>query len=209
MFYPKKTPRFIQCLYPNYSWSSYTDSDQVIYLTFDDGPEAEVTPWVLNELNKYNAKATFFCVGENVTRNPEIKNSIIEQGHLLGNHTHNHLNGWKTKDSEYLNNVRNASQWIDSKLFRPPYGKLKRSQRVALQSEYRIIMWDVLTGDFDKNLSPQHCLDKSIAHTESGSIIVFHDSQKAKNTLKYVLPRFLDYFCTAGFSMRILPFGTN
>ena len=167
-----------------------------VYLTFDDGPTPEITNWVLNELEKYNAEATFFCIGKNVEKYPEIHKSVIKNGHSIGNHTFNHLNGWLTNDEIYLKNVSLAANILpkNCKLFRPPYGKIKPSQTKKLQNlGYKIIMWDILSADFDHEISPQQCLQNVLKNIESGSIIVFHDSQKAFSNLEYVLPKTLQY----------------
>ncbi len=191
-------------MYSDYIWSLYTEEKKV-YLSFDDGPEPEVTPWVLDQLAKYNAKATFFCLGKNACLYPDIVESIIQAGHSIGNHTFDHLNGWKTNNSDYFDNIHRADPYTSTHLFRPPYGRLKRAQRKELIKKYTIVMWDLLAGDFDKNISPKACLDNVIKNTENGSIIVLHDSIKAKKNLEYVLPRILNYFCAEGFEMNAIP----
>lgn len=188
--------------------------DRTIYLTFDDGPIPKVTPWVLSLLKEYKAKATFFCVGSNIEKHPELFRQIISEGHAVGNHTYHHMNGWKTKSKEYLENVSKCDSVINGDrssvisyhlhrspitgnckpLFRPPYGKMKPSQFFWLRSHYSIIMWDVLSGDFDQTISKEKCLKNVITKTRAGSIVVFHDSIKAKENLYYVLPKFLEYF---------------
>lgn len=179
-------------MFGNLIWR-IAQSDEV-FLTFDDGPIPEATPWVLDQLNKYNAKATFFCVGENVDRYPEIYYRILEEGHSVGNHTYNHLNQWNTKNNEYLKNVDKASKSILSDLFRPPYGKITPTIISKLRKEYDIIMWDVLSGDFDPSISKEDCLENVTQNAKKGSIIVFHDSIKAIDKLKFVLPKVLDHF---------------
>lgn len=171
--------------------------EKALYLTFDDGPIPEVTPWVLETLSQYAGKATFFCIGDNVRKHPAIYQRIREEGHAVGNHTFNHLNGWKTSRDAYLENVGKCAELVDSSLFRPPYGRIRRKQAqrlVAADNRYRIIMWDVLSGDFDTGLSPEKCLRNVLKHTENGSIVVFHDSLKAERRLRYVLPRALQYW---------------
>ena len=183
-------------------------TDKNLFLTFDDGPITEVTPWVLAMLKEYNAKATFFCVGANIEKHPDIFNQIISEGHTIGNHTHNHLNGWKTKNKEYFDNISQCNSIINDRLstvtehrslFRPPYGKMKKSQYSLLNTEYSIIMWDVLSGDFDQTISEEKCLRNLLCKTREGSIIVFHDSIKAKKNLFYSLPKFLEHFSEKGF----------
>jgi len=191
-------PWWLKMFYPLLTWQIKTD-EKVIYLTFDDGPHKTATPFVLNILKKYNAKATFFCIGKNVQLHSEIYERIINEGHSVGNHTFNHLNGWKVNDENYLSDIKNASSVIHSNLFRPPYGRIKKSQIKILQAEYKIIMWSVLSGDFDVNLSPQKCLNNVMRNTESGSIIVFHDSAKALEKLQFALPKVLEHFSQKGY----------
>jgi peptidoglycan-N-acetylglucosamine deacetylase len=199
------TNPFIQRLFPHFTWQ-ISPSSKVIYLTFDDGPIPDVTPWVLVELAKYKAKATFFCVGDNIRKNPFIFEEIIAEGHAIGNHTFSHLNGWQTEDFRYLENVRLCQNYMKEnqeqtkKLFRPPYGRLSSGQSKLLRHEYEIVMWSVLSGDFDTKLTQEICLKKTIQHTKAGAIVVFHDSLKAQKKLYYVLPKYLAYFANQGFS---------
>lgn len=172
-----------------------------IFLTFDDGPHPTITPFVLNCLKQHNAKATFFCIGKNVQLYQGVFQQIINEGHRVGNHTHNHLNGWKTTDKKYFENIILARKFIDSNLFRPPYGRITRFQIQQLKSIFSIIMWDVLSGDFDAELSPQKCLQNVVSNTSSGSIIVFHDSEKAFPRLEYALPKALEFFAEQGYVM--------
>ena len=173
--------------------------DKKIYLTFDDGPIPEVTPWVLNLLKQSTIKATFFCVGENVAKNPEIFNQIVEHGHSIGNHTFNHLNGWNTDTNKYIQNIKQCEELVHSNLFRPPYGKLKPTQFLLLNPKYKIIMWDVLGGDYDKETPPEKCLKNVIDNVRNGSIILFHDSLKAQLNMQYALPLFISYAKEKGF----------
>lgn len=175
-----------------------------LFLTFDDGPTPRVTEWVLDILSSFDAKATFFCLGKNVEQFPEIYQRIINEGHVVGNHTYDHPNGWKTKDSSYCNNVKQCSELVDSKLFRPPYGKISRSQHTVLKDDYTIVMWDVLSGDFDLSITPEKCLDNVINNSSKGSIIVMHDSLKAEKNLRYALPKMLDHFTSDGFIFKNL-----
>ena len=201
-----KTPFLLRWLYPGLVWRK-TSEKPVIYLTFDDGPIPQVTPFVLSVLEKYNAKATFFCIGDNIRKHPDVFQMLIAGGHAIGNHTFNHLKGWKTKDEVYLENFRLCDDLTKSKLFRPPYGRVKRSQVSKLKNEYprlKIVMWDVLSGDFDLNLRPEKCLQNVLESTESGSIVVFHDSLKAFERLEYVLPRALEFWTKKGYSFEAL-----
>lgn len=206
--YLTKTPRFIKSLFPNFIWNVPNDNN-TIYLTFDDGPIPEVTPWVLEELDKYQAKASFFCVGENVKSYPEIYNQILDKGHAIGNHTYNHLSGWASENVPYFHNVRNCANEVHSNLFRPPYGRLKPKQVQFLQRHYKIIMWDVLSGDFDDNITEEQCLQNVIQNTSPGSIIVFHDSLKSEKKLRYVLPKVLKYFSAMSYKLEKLEFSNE
>ncbi|MGK0388231.1 MAG: peptidoglycan/xylan/chitin deacetylase (PgdA/CDA1 family) [Maribacter sp.] len=201
--YLVKIPNFIRKLFPNFIWRLPTE-DKVVYLTFDDGPIPEVTPWVLDLLEEYNAKATFFCVGENVKQYSDLLEKVRKAGHSVGNHTFSHLNGWLTDNVTYLRNVRKGAHAVHSELFRPPYGKVKPSQAKFLNRHYRVVMWDVLSGDFDPALSKEQCLENVIKNTEKGSIIVFHDSLKAKDKLEYVLPKTLEHFAKQGYRFEAL-----
>lgn len=173
--------------------------EKIIYLTFDDGPIPGVTPWVLQELQQYNASATFFCIGDNVSMHPEIYQSILAHGHRTGNHTFNHLNGARTSLASYLENTAKAASFIDSGLFRPPYGLITAGQVKALKKKYTIVMWDVLSYDFDQKTSPETCVENVIRNTGPGSVVVFHDSLKAEKNLRNALPAVLEHFSKAGF----------
>jgi peptidoglycan/xylan/chitin deacetylase (PgdA/CDA1 family) len=203
--YWHKNNFLLQWLYPSFIWHK-SRSEKYIYLTFDDGPVPDVTEWVLHTLQPYQAKATFFCVGDNIRKYPQVYEKVTQGGHTIGNHTFNHLNGWKTPREEYLDNVARFRQVAgrDVQLFRPPYGKITRQQATGIRPTHQIIMWDVLSGDFDQNLSPADCLKKSIMHTEQGSIIIFHDSLKAWKNLEYVLPRYLEHFHSCGYKFEKL-----
>jgi peptidoglycan/xylan/chitin deacetylase (PgdA/CDA1 family) len=172
---------------------------KAVYLTFDDGPVPEATPLVLDILAKHNVKATFFCVGENVKRNPEIYQRILNEGHGVGNHSYNHLNGWKTNDKEYFENVEECAKVLDSKLFRPPYGRMKYSQYKELKKKYKVVMWDLLSYDYDAKLSAETCLVMVRKNIRSGSIIVFHDSVKASLKIPVLLNGTLELIKQKGF----------
>jgi peptidoglycan/xylan/chitin deacetylase (PgdA/CDA1 family) len=190
-----KTNSLIKKVFNNLVWD-IPNSDKKIFLTFDDGPIPEITEWVLDILKSEEIKATFFCIGDNIKKHPEVYKRILAEGHQIGNHTFNHLNGWKTETNHYIDNFKLCETEClklnteHSFLFRPPYGKIKSSQTKAIRNlGYKIIMWDVLSYDFDPNIIPEKCLENVISNTEQGSIIVFHDSKKAEKNLKYALPK--------------------
>lgn len=227
-----KYPSILKKLYPERI--TRLNTPKTLYLTFDDGPIPEITPWVLTQLKEYKAKATFFCIGDNIRKHKDIYKQIIEQGHSIGNHSFNHLNGWKTDTDFYVDNVLKAEETIiengdqkkekreknqdsrnkkpnpqlatrNPKLFRPPYGKIKNSQASKLVNlNYTIVMWDVLSGDFDKTTSAEKCFNNVIKHTKEGSTIVFHDSLKASKSLKTVLPKILEYYTEKGYCFKAL-----
>jgi peptidoglycan-N-acetylglucosamine deacetylase len=191
--YLVKTPRMLKSLYSSCIWHFEGTIDN-IFLTFDDGPHPEATPFILDTLKKYNAKATFFCIGKNVALYPEIYQRIIDEGHAVGNHTNNHLNGWKTDTADYITNIAEAQHSIASNLFRPPYGRITASQIKAIKMKFpemKIIMWDILSGDFDTEISPEDCLRNCLKDIEAGSIVVLHDSEKAMPRMMYALPKLL------------------
>ena len=204
-----KTPNLIPTLYPNQVWR-FSPKEKHIYLTFDDGPTPEITDWVLETLGKYDAKATFFCIGQNIEQNSDIFNRIYSNGHAIGNHTYSHLNGWKTSNNDYLNSVLKTERIINkilvndkNKLFRPPYGRIKRAQtKTLLDNNYNIIMWSVLSADFDNKIDKHTCLNNVIKSTENGSIIVFHDSVKAFDKLRVILPKVLEHFSSIGYRFK-------
>jgi len=209
--YLVKTPRFVQKIFHNYSWRIKTTKKE-IYLTFDDGPVPDFTPWVLETLRLYEAKATFFCVGENIKKYPHIYQQIKDEGHGIGNHTFNHLQGWKTPTNKYIKNILKAESYLNDeadkktkKLFRPPHGRIRPVQaRILRKKGYKIIMWDVLSGDFDQSLSKELCLELTIKNIKNGSIVVFHDSDKSFKNLDYVLPKVLEHFTQEGYEFRDL-----
>ena len=176
-----------------------------IFFTFDDGPTHELTLQILEILKKYKAKATFFCVGENVQRYPDLFQQILDEGHGIGNHTFNHLNAWETDKEVYLENADKAALLIPSKLFRPPYGKITPKLIRSLESKYRLVMWTVLSGDFDADTYPQQCFENATSKTEDGDILVFHDNIKAKRNILEALPRILEYFDNLGIKVSALP----
>jgi peptidoglycan/xylan/chitin deacetylase (PgdA/CDA1 family) len=203
-----KTNRIIKWIFPNYVWDIPNDG-QKVFLTFDDGPTPEITEWVLEQLKKYNAKATFFCIGNNIEKYPEIFQKTIAEGHAIGNHTFDHLNGWKTTTEDYIENVKlyetQNPKLVTRNLFRPPYGKIKHSQSKILRKlGYKIIMWDVLSADFDSQISPEKCLENVIKNAQKGSIIVFHDSVKSYKNLAYTLPKFLIFLKQNNYSCEVI-----
>jgi peptidoglycan/xylan/chitin deacetylase (PgdA/CDA1 family) len=201
-----RNPFFLPWLYPGLTWR-LPATEKKLYLTFDDGPVPGPTEFVLDELARVGAKATFFCIGDNVRKHPAVYAKVLADGHGVGNHTFNHLSGWKTTHEEYISNIRLCDEVLKPqvcKFFRPPYGRITRSQIAAL-SAYRIVMWDVLTNDYAQSLSPEACLRGSLAASRNGSIVVFHDSLKAEKNLRYVLPRYLDHFISKGFTFHPLP----
>lgn len=207
MFYFIKTPAILKKLYPDCLWDVKT-TEKILYLTFDDGPHPEATPFVLSQLKKYNAKATFFCIGKNVKEYFEIYKQLLAEGHKPGNHTYNHLNGWKTSDQKYIDDIKSATQIIDTNFFRPPYGRITKFQIKALQKEslnLKTIMWDVLSGDFDVKVSPENCYLNVINNARAGSVIVCHDSLKALPRLRFALPRILEYFSHQNYVFDVLP----
>lgn len=201
-----KIPKWAQRLQKKQVWSIPT-SKKEIYLTFDDGPTPEITEWVLNELNKYDAKATFFCIGKNILQHPTILEKILSENHRIGNHTQNHIKGWGTDNTIYLNDILKAETVLNKhnikstrKLFRPPYGKINNSQlKKVISNGYSVIMWDVLSADFDMSISGEQCLNNVLVNAKKGSIIVFHDSKKASKNLKYALPKVLEHFKKEGY----------
>ncbi|MCO5255843.1 MAG: polysaccharide deacetylase family protein [Lentimicrobium sp.] len=203
--YLSKSPTLLRILTrKNLVWS-IPEAKKEIFLTFDDGPVPEITPGVLSILSQYGAKATFFCVGDNVRKNPGVYQQVLDAGHATGNHTFSHLNGWKTPLPEYLGDIENCSNYVKSSLFRPPYGRIRPSYIPYLRKDYRIIMWSVITGDFDREASPEKILDNALRFTTGGSIVVFHDSLKAADRMFYALPRFLETFSNKGFTFPVLP----
>ena len=206
--YRAKTPWWLKLIFPKkLVWEMPTGDEPAVYITFDDGPHPVATPFVLDLLDKYEAKATFFCVGNNVTKYPEVYSQVINKGHSPANHTFNHMNGWKTDDNTYLENIAKADEHIKSKLFRPPYGKMKRSQARKLKKKYadlRVIMWDVLSADFDKEITPMQCLNNVLQHIRPGSIVLFHDSEKAWDRMSYALPHVLEHCKQQGWKMKAI-----
>ncbi len=218
-FYFINSPWWLKFIFPKRIWSIKTQ-EKVVFLTFDDGPIPQITPWVLKLLKQYNAKATFFCIGKNIEENTILFQQILVEGHSVGNHTQNHLNASKYSDKEYIENVLKAEDTIENhqssyssdksltknlKLFRPPYGRLSFFKaKKLLKLNFRIIMWDVLSADFDTQVSKEKCFQNCIKYTKKGSIITFHDSLKAEKNLKFALPKILEYYSQKGFQFKSL-----
>lgn len=210
----ERIPRFIKWIYPKRIWEGPA-AENSIYLTFDDGPIARVTPWVLQQLKLYNAKASFFCIGENVEKHPEIFRQVIAEGHTVGNHTYHHLDGWRTPLQTYLENTAKAQEAMERELpegmslknvfFRPPYGKIRNVQARGLQEKgFRIVMWSIISMDYDQKLSAEKCLQNVLKNARPGSVIVFHDSLKAEENLRQILPAVLENFSKKNYSFKAL-----
>lgn len=218
-----KTPRLVHWLFPERVWA-FSRSNPAVYLTFDDGPIPEITSWVLVQLQKYEARATFFCIGDNLNKHPKIAHQILAEGHQIGNHTYHHKNGWRTSLKSYLEDVekfnlkfrvlnsefenkQSSIKNLKSKIpFRPPYGKMTSKQaKSVLKNGHKIIMWDVLSRDYDQNISEEKCLHNVISNIQQGSIVVFHDSLKAEKNLKHVLPKVLEHIKNKGWNCEAIP----
>ena len=194
---------WMKALYPDVIWDKFGNG-RTLYLTFDDGPTPEITEQVLDILEQYQAKATFFCLGRNVEKFPNVYQSILAKGHSVGNHTYSHLKGWKSKNQEYFEDIELAFRLIHSRLFRPPYGKIRRSQIRHLKKKYKIILWEVMSHDYENRLSKELSLKAVLKYSRQGSIIVFHDSVKAIEKLEYILPRILEYFSGEGYNFKAI-----
>lgn len=199
-----RIPWLLKSLYQDITWAIRSDKP-VLYLTFDDGPTPEVTQKVLELLAHYKAGATFFCIGRNVERHPDIFRQIIDAGQVTGNHTYSHLKGWHVRNRQYFEDIDLAAQFIPSGLFRPAYGMITPSQVRQLKQQYRIVMWDIMSYDFDYGTNPEQCLNNVIQYARPGSVIVFHDSFKAAEKVLYALPRVLEYFGEKGYEFRSIP----
>lgn len=198
-----KTPKIAKKAFPRLTWSA-SEVDKAIYLSFDDGPTEENTVWILHQLEKYNAKASFFCLGKNVVMHQHLLDYMLCEGHSVGNHTYNHLNAWKTSKEKYLADIAACEKIFHAKLFRPPYGKLRPGIRTEILENYQIIMWDVMSYDFDQKISTEDCYNNVVKNAKEGSIIVFHDSVKAQKNMRAVLPKVLAHFSDLGFQFRAL-----
>ena len=197
MLLPPSPPKALRALYPQCFWN-LANAENKIYLTFDDGPTPELLPFILETLDKYNVTATFFCVGENITKHPDLFKKMLDK-HAVANHTYNHLSGWKVPNYTYYKNIKKFDAVYPSSLFRPPYGRISRPQARHISKKFKIIMWDVLSYDYRKNTSPKKCLSNVVKNVKSGSIIVFHDNKKASKNLTYALPRSIEALLSKGF----------
>lgn len=202
----EQPPVLYRVFFPKAYWLIPKPGQKTVYLTFDDGPIPEVTPWVLDLLDKHGVKATFFCVGDNVRKHGDVFRELASRGHAVGNHTHNHLQGWKTWTKTFLENAGIADSYIHSRLFRPPHGHMRYPQSLFLKSKgYRIVMWDVVTRDYSSRLTPQQVFENVKKYTRDGSIIVFHDSLKAEKNLRYALPKAIEWLIGQGYRFELLP----
>lgn len=201
--YVSKTPAVVKALYSSLVWNMPRDKNTV-YLTFDDGPHPQITEEVLTQLDQFDARATFFCIGDNVRKFPAMFDKVKANGHTIGNHTYNHLNGWKTNQYTYLKNTLMCQALTHAQFFRPPYGRISRQQAHTLGKRFRIVMWDVLSADFDQSISREKCLNNVLSNIQPGSIVVFHDSEKAAERMLYVLPKTLEYIREKGWKMEAL-----
>jgi peptidoglycan/xylan/chitin deacetylase (PgdA/CDA1 family) len=200
-----RPPSFLRWIYPNAVWNLPSEQ-KVVYLSFDDGPTPFVTEKVLELLEEYQAKATFFCIGKNIERHPELFNIVKEKGHHIGSHTYSHLNGWKSKPTDYLNDYHKGRDLARSNLFRPPYGRILLNPLQTIQKQDKVIMWDILSKDYDYKLSPDEVFNNVTRNIKPGSIIVFHDSEKAKKNVLAVLPQLLQYLKQQGYAMEAIPY---
>lgn len=198
----EQPPWIYRVLFPGAIWRLAAQS-KCIYLTFDDGPIPEVTPWVLDILDKYKVKATFFCVGDNVRKYPEVYQMVLDRGHQVGNHTFNHIQGVHFSSADYLANVQKAAAHIDSKLFRPPHGHMRPPQLRMLREQYKVIMWDVVTRDYSPHMTPKGVLNVVKRYTRNGSIIVFHDSLKAEKNMREAMPRAIEWLLEQGYEFKL------
>lgn len=203
MLWYQSIPKWFQKLFPNLIWQMDT-TDKIVYLTFDDGPHPDITQWVIKELKTHDMKATFFCVGDNAKKFPETLQMIKDNGHLLGNHTMHHIKGWKNNTADYVKDVQSCAEYIDSLYFRPPYGRIKNDQVKALKSDYKIVMWSLLSCDFDPKLNQELAYNQLVKKTKKGSIVVFHDSLKAEKNLKFLLPKYLNFLKENGYQCHTL-----
>jgi len=199
----EQLPSFLRVIYRNATWRK-NHKEKIVYLTFDDGPIPEVTPWVLDILDFYGVKATFFCVGENVMKHPDVYQEVLRRGHRTGNHTFNHLRGFFTSSGSYLKNIEKASRYIDSDLFRPPHGELRKLQYFEVRKRNKVILWDVISRDYDKDVPENKVLNIVKKYTRNGSIIVFHDSLKAERNMRYAMPKAIEFLLQEGYQFKTL-----
>ncbi|MFI5205291.1 MAG: polysaccharide deacetylase family protein [Flavobacteriales bacterium] len=202
--YTVKTPLLVKALYADLTWN-FSRKTNDVFLTFDDGPHPQITGEVISHLAKANAKATFFCVGANIEKHPGTFQQLLAENHSVGNHTYDHMNGWKNSNRQYFRSIVKCKKLVSTSLFRPPHGKITRAQARMVRKKFNIIMWDVLSADFDKTVSKEKCVDNVIKNIQPGSVVVFHDSEKAAEKMLYALPRVLDYIQEKKWNMKEIP----
>ena len=198
----EQPPWFYRALFPGVTWRMPAEP-KCVYLTFDDGPIPEVTPWVLDTLDRFGVKATFFMVGDNVRKHPDIYQMVVDRGHRIGNHTFNHIQGWRYCTKNYLANVAKAAEYIPSDLFRPPHGHMRIPQTLLLQRKYRVIMWDVVTRDYSPHMTPEGVLQVVKRYTRNGSVIVFHDSLKSERNMRVAMPQAVEWLLAQGYTFKV------
>ncbi len=199
-----KSPKILQCLFADFIWKIDTD-EKVIYLTFDDGPHPVITPWIINLMNQYDAKGTFFLIGDAVSRNPDLYQLYKTNGHLVGNHTYRHIKGWQSRKKNYLKEITQCAEVVESSLFRPPYGQINLQGIREIKKQYKVVMWDVLSWDFDNETSSEICLSNVINYSKEGSIVVFHENEKSMKNIMYALPKVLEHFTKLGYQFKVIP----
>ncbi len=199
----EQPPFFYRIFFPGAIWR-INKSEKCVYLTFDDGPIPEITPWVLDLLDKYNIKATFFCVGDNVRKYPDIYQMVLDRGHIVGNHTYNHLQGLRSWTKNYTENTEKAAELIHSRLFRPPHGHMRILQFFSLRKKYKMIMWDVVTRDYSNKMTAKGVFNVVKRYTRNGSVIVFHDSIKAGDRMKESLPKSIEWLLQQGYTFKLI-----
>lgn len=199
-----KSPKILQYLFADFLWKIDTN-EKVIYLTFDDGPHPVITPWIIDLMNKYNAKGTFFLIGDAVSRHPDLYQLYKANGHQVGNHTYKHIKGWLSRKKNYLKEIAKCAKIVESNLFRPPYGQINLQAIQEIKKKYKVVMWDVLSWDFDTKTSAKTCLSNVINSSKEGSIIVFHENEKSIKNIMYALPKVLEHFTKLGYEFKAIP----
>ncbi len=198
-----KSPRIIQHLFADFLWKIDTD-EKVIYLTFDDGPHPVITPWIIDLMNKYDAKGTFFLIGDAVSKNPDLYQLYKTNGHQVGNHTFRHIKGWRSRKKNYLEEIAQCSEVVESSLFRPPFGQINLQSIREIKKQYKIVMWDVLSWDFNTKTSAETCLSNVVNYSNEGSIVVFHENEKSMKNIMFALPKVLEHFTKLGYQFKAI-----
>ena len=198
-----KSPKIIQLLFADFLWKIDTD-EKVIYLTFDDGPHPVITPWIIDLMNKYDAKGTFFLIGDAVSKNPDLYQLYKTNGHQVGNHTFTHIKGWQSRKKNYLKEITQCSEVVESSLFRPPFGQINLQSIREIKKQYKVVMWDVLSWDFNTKTSAETCLSNVVNNSRKGSIVVFHENEKSMKNIMYVLPKVLEHFTKLGYKFKAI-----